>query len=55
MLDHILASHTLYAYFRSIEIHNELLGDEAVAYSKINNPPGSYHAAVVAQFSLGFS
>ena len=53
MLDHILASHTLYAYFRSIEVHNESLGDEAVAYSKINNPPGSYHAAVVAQFALG--
>lgn len=52
MLDHILASHTLYGYFRSIEVHNESLGDEALAYSKISNPPGSYHAAVVAQFAL---
>ena len=25
--------HTLYAYFRTIEVHNESLGDEAVAYS----------------------
>lgn len=53
MLDHILASHSLYAYFRSIEVHNEALGDEAVAYSGISKPPGSYHAAVVAEFTLG--
>ncbi len=52
MLDHILASHSLYAYFRSIEVHNEALGDEAVAYSGISQPPGSYHAPVVAEFAF---
>lgn len=52
MLDHILASRTLYAHFRSIEVHNETLGDEAVSYAKVDNPPGSYHAAVVAEFAI---
>lgn len=52
MLDHILASRPLYALFRSIDVHNEALGDEAVSYAKVDNPPGSYHAAVVAEFAL---
>lgn len=52
MLDHILASRTLAGHFRAIEVHNEALGDEAVAYAKVDNPPGSYHAAVVAEFAL---
>lgn len=52
MLDHILASRGLYGHFRGIEVHNEALGDEAVAYAKVRNPPGSYHAAVVVQFAL---
>lgn len=52
MLDHILASRALYGCFRTIEVHNEAVGDEAVGYSKVNNPPGSYHAAVVAEFAL---
>jgi endonuclease/exonuclease/phosphatase family metal-dependent hydrolase len=52
MLDHVLASRSLYGHFRSIEVHNEALGDEAVAYAKAINPPGSYHAAVVAEFDL---
>ncbi len=53
MLDHILASNCLYAHFRSIDVHNEVTGDEAVAYAGISKPPGSYHAAVVAEFALG--
>lgn len=52
MLDHILASRGLYAHFRSLEIHNEALGDEAVAYAKVDRPPGSQHAAVVAAFDF---
>lgn len=52
MLDHILASHALYGHFRSIEVHNEALGDEAVAYGKHAPAAGSYHAAVVAAFAL---
>lgn len=51
MLDHILISHALLGAFRGIEVHNEALGDEAVAYGRIDNPPGSYHAAVVAEFA----
>jgi len=52
MVDHILASRALYGRFRGIEVHNEALGDEAVAYGRVANPPGSYHAAVVAEFDL---
>jgi predicted extracellular nuclease len=51
MLDHILASHRLLGRFRGIEIHNESLGDEAVAYGKSVGSAGSYHAAVVARFA----
>jgi len=52
MLDHILSSRALYGHFLSIEVHNEALGDEALGYAKKINPPGSYHAAVVANFAL---
>lgn len=52
MLDHILASHALYGAFRSIEVHNEALGDEAVAYGKHATAAGSYHAPLVATFAL---
>lgn len=50
MVDHMLASHALYGHFKSIEIHNEALGDEAIGYAKGIEPAGSYHAAVVAEF-----
>lgn len=52
MVDHMLASHALYGRFKSIEIHNEALGDEAIGYAKGLAPAGSYHAAVVAEFGL---
>lgn len=52
MLDHILASRALHGHFRSIEVHNEALGDEAVAYAKVDHPPGSQHAAIVAEFAI---
>ena len=51
MLDHMLTSHALYGRFRSIEVHNEALGDEAIAYAKRIGTAGSYHAAVVAEFA----
>lgn len=51
MLDHILASRELHGLFRAIEVHNETLGDEAIGYARVKNPPGSYHAAVVAEFA----
>lgn len=52
MLDHILASRALSGAVRGVEVHNEALGDEAVAYGKKLAPAGSYHAAVVATFAL---
>lgn len=52
MLDHMLVSRTLGGAFRTIEIHNEGLGDETVAYSRIKHPPESFHAPLVAGFSM---
>ena len=49
MVDHMLASRALYGRCRGIAVHNEALGDEAVGYAKKIDPPGSYHAAVVAE------
>ena len=53
MLDHILASRALYGHFRSIEVHNEGLGDEALGYGKGLHSAASYHAPLVAQFKMG--
>ncbi len=55
MLDHILASRALYGHFRSIEVHNEGLGDEAVGYGKALHSAASYHAPVVAEFDMAAS
>ena len=55
MLDHILASRPLFAHLADVEIHNEMLEDELVAYGRINRPPESLHAPVVAIFDLGDS
>jgi endonuclease/exonuclease/phosphatase family metal-dependent hydrolase len=52
MLDHILASRTLFAHLYAAEIHNEMLEDELVAYGRIDRPPESLHAPVVAMFDL---
>ena len=52
MLDHILVSHTLLGLFRHLEIHNEALADEVVGYAKVDKPPNSYHAPMVAEFVL---
>ncbi len=52
MLDHILASRALYGHFRSIEVHNEGLGDELLGYGKALHSAASYHAAVVAEFDF---
>lgn len=50
LLDHILVSRALYAAYRDIEIHNETLGDELVAYRSVIDPPESLHAPLVAGF-----
>jgi endonuclease/exonuclease/phosphatase family metal-dependent hydrolase len=52
MLDHILASRVLLGSFRSIEVHNETLGDELVGYGKTRHAAGSYHAPLVAEFAF---
>lgn len=52
LLDHMLVSRALAGAFRTIEIHNEALGDETVAYGRINHPPESFHAPLVASFSM---
>lgn len=52
MLDHMLVSRALGGGFRSIEIHNEALGDETVASRLVDHPPESFHAPLVASFSF---
>jgi endonuclease/exonuclease/phosphatase family metal-dependent hydrolase len=52
MLDHILASRALFGELATVEIHNEMLEDELVAYGRIDRPPESLHAPVVASFDL---
>ena len=52
MVDHILASRALYGRFRSVEVHNEWLGDEALGFGKALHSAASYHAPVVAEFDM---
>ncbi len=53
MMDHMMASRALLAAYEGIEIHNEALGDELVAYAAVEDSPESYHAPVVASFRTG--
>jgi endonuclease/exonuclease/phosphatase family metal-dependent hydrolase len=48
MLDHILASRALFAHVASVEVHNEMLEDELVTHGRIDRPPESLHAPVLA-------
>jgi endonuclease/exonuclease/phosphatase family metal-dependent hydrolase len=50
MLDHILVSRSLHARFRTVEIHNEALADEALASAGEGAVVTSFHAPVVAEF-----
>ena len=52
MLDHILASRALFGHLAGFEISNEMLGDELVAYHRIDRPPESLHAPIIAIFDL---
>lgn len=52
MLDHMLVSRSLLAHYRSLEVHNEALGDGLVAYATVDGPVESYHAPVVASFEM---
>lgn len=51
MLDHILVSRALLARFARIEVHNEALADERVAYGRTADRRASYHAPVLAVFA----
>jgi endonuclease/exonuclease/phosphatase family metal-dependent hydrolase len=52
MLDHILVSRALMAWYRDAEIHNEALEDELVTFATVSRSPVSFHAPVVAEFEL---
>jgi predicted extracellular nuclease len=55
MLDHLLVSRQLMARYRGIEVHNEALGDELVAYTLTEATPDSYHAPIVAAFDASWT
>jgi endonuclease/exonuclease/phosphatase family metal-dependent hydrolase len=52
MLDHVLVSRPLAAFYRGAEIHNEVLPDESGAFRTDAKFPESDHAPVVAEFEL---
>jgi endonuclease/exonuclease/phosphatase family metal-dependent hydrolase len=52
MLDHLLISRPLLQFYRSSEIHNEILHDESVAFADDQKFPESDHAPVLAEFEL---
>jgi endonuclease/exonuclease/phosphatase family metal-dependent hydrolase len=55
MLDHLLVSRPLLAWYRDVEIHNEALGDELITPQAVRGSPESFHAPVVAEFLLSGS
>ncbi|MGJ3252561.1 MAG: endonuclease/exonuclease/phosphatase family protein [Elainellaceae cyanobacterium] len=52
MIDHLLISRSLLAYYRGAEIHNELLPDESIAFASDVKFPESDHAPVIAEFEF---
>jgi hypothetical protein len=42
----------LFAHFTHVEIHNEMLEDEVVAYGRIRQHPESLHAPLIATFDI---
>jgi endonuclease/exonuclease/phosphatase family metal-dependent hydrolase len=52
MLDHLLVSRTLLGRLDHVEVHNEALEDELLGYTTVHRSPESYHAPVVAQFTM---
>ena len=52
MIDHVLASRELLAFYRGAEVHNEQLHDESVAFAGDVKFPESDHAPVVAEFEV---
>ena len=52
MLDHMLVTRNLLAFYRGSEIHNEILHDESAAFAIDRKYPESDHAPVVATFDI---
>lgn len=52
MVDHVLISQPLLAWYRGTEIHNEPLGDEVATPAATRGAPESFHAPVVAEFAM---
>jgi hypothetical protein len=52
MLDHIMVSRTMLAFFRRSEIHNELLHDQSILFTSRVFYPESDHAPVIAEFEM---
>jgi len=52
MLDHLLVSRALLAFYRGSEIHNELLHDESIGFASDRKFQESDHAPVIAEFEL---
>lgn len=50
MLDHVLVSRPLLAWYRTAEIHNEALGDELITPAAVRGSPESFHAPLVVEF-----
>jgi endonuclease/exonuclease/phosphatase family metal-dependent hydrolase len=50
MIDHVLVSRALLAFYRGTEVHNEVLPDESGAFRTDVKFPESDHAPVVAEF-----
>jgi endonuclease/exonuclease/phosphatase family metal-dependent hydrolase len=50
--DHILVSRSLLGWYHSLEVHNELLHDEAVSMATGTPSAESWHAPVVANFEI---
>jgi endonuclease/exonuclease/phosphatase family metal-dependent hydrolase len=52
MIDHLLVSRSLLAFYDHTEIHNEILHDESIAFATDKKYPESDHAPVVAEFNI---
>lgn len=52
MVDHILVNAAALAHFRTLEVHNETLGDELVSFGRVRQEARFFHAPVVAEFDL---
>jgi len=52
MIDHLLVSRQLLAYYNHTEIHNEILHDESIAFAIDKKYPESDHAPVISEFNI---